>query len=120
MYELIVKGDFSASHFVRGHQGKCKNLHGHTWKVEIVVVADGLNEMGMVVDFSDIKGNIKEILAVLDHSHLNEVPPFDTINPTSENLAKYLFEEFTKKMPELKFKRVTVWESDKAGASYSL
>lgn len=118
MFELSVKGDFAASHVLKGHKGKCRNLHGHTWKVEAVVVGHKLNAMGMVMDFSVLKERLKMILERVDHTHLNNVPPFDRVNPTTENLAKYIFDEFSKECRPLKIRKVTVWESENASITY--
>lgn len=119
MYELSIKSDFAAAHFLRGYEGKCKNLHGHTWKVELVLEGRELDKAGMVVDFAVVKKQLKEFLEELDHAHLNDLPYFKEINPTTENLAKYIFDEFPKRYRPLKVKRVTVWESDQASVTYS-
>ena len=119
MYELSVKGDFCAAHFLRGYEGKCKTLHGHTWKVEATIENDKLDAVGMVADFALIKKNLKEFLEVLDHVHLNEFSYFKDINPTTENLAQYIFDEFPKKYGPFKLKKVTVWESDNASITYT-
>ena len=96
MYELSIKSDFAASHCLRGYEGKCKNLHGHTWAVEVVVQNKTLDKVGMVTDFMDIKKQLKEFLEELDHTHLNDHPFFKKHNPTTENLARYIFEQFSK------------------------
>lgn len=119
MYELSIKGDFAASHSLRGHEGKCKNLHGHTWKVEVVVTKGSLDQVGRIQDFSILKRQLRNFLGTIDHSHLNNLPPFDRINPTTENLAKYVYDGFSKVCKPLKLKRVTVWESENASVTYS-
>ena len=119
MYQLVVKGDFASSHSLRDYEGKCKNLHGHTWKVEVAICGKDLNKTGMLVDFKEIKGVLRTILAELDHQHLNDLVFFQTVNPTSENIAKFIFDKFSKEIPS-KVKRVTVWESENASATYSL
>ncbi len=118
MYELAIKGDFAASHRLTGYEGDCKNLHGHTWKVEAVVGSDRLDSVGMVLDFKMAKKKLKDVLAKLDHVHLNDLAVFGHINPTTENLAKYIFEEFSKECRPLPVKRVRVWESDTASVTY--
>lgn len=118
MYELSVKSDFAASHLLRGYEGKCKNLHGHTWKVEVVIQSPKLDRIGMVADFMKVKKELKELLEQLDHAHLNDLPQFKTQNPTTENLAKFIFNEFSKRYPSRRLKRVTVWESEAAGITF--
>ena len=118
MYELSIRGDFASAHSLRGYEGKCKNLHGHTWRVELTIESDRLDKIGMVADFAVLKKQLKGFLEDLDHVHLNELPYFREANPTTENLAKYIFEEFPKRYPAVKLKKVTVWESDQAGVTY--
>ncbi len=118
MFELKIKGDFAAAHFLRGYEGKCKSLHGHTWKVEVVMTGEGLDSVGMVADFAALKKRLRDFLERLDHVHLNDIPYFQEINPTTENLAKYIYEEFPKFSPGVAVKEVTVWESDHASATY--
>ncbi len=118
MYELTIKADFAASHRINGHAGKCKNLHGHTYKVEVVLRAAKLDGLGMVVDFADVKRGLRRILERLDHAHLNDIPPFDDVNPTAENIARHIYEEFSKTLKEASLVKVTVWESDSAGVTY--
>ena len=118
MFELSIKGDFSSAHYLRGYEGKCKTLHGHTWKVELVIEKGELDKLGMVVDFAVMKKQLKEFLDEIDHVHLNELPCFEDINPTTENLARYIFEEFPKRYRTVQLKKVTVWESDQAGITY--
>lgn len=118
MYELSIKSDFAASHSLPTYKGKCKRLHGHTWKVEAVFTSNSLDKFGMVVDFSAIKKQFKNFLEELDHAHLNDLPYFKKNNPTTEHLAWYIFRQFSKKCRPLKLKRVTVWESDTSGITY--
>ncbi len=118
MYELTVKSDFASSHSLRDYQGKCKNLHGHTWKVEVLFSGEKLNQAGMLIDFKEIKELLKSILDNLDHTHLNDIDYFQEINPTSENLAKYIFKEISMKTLSAHIKKVTVWESENASATY--
>lgn len=119
-YELIIKADFGAAHSLRQYKGKCERLHGHNWKLDIRVTADELNEDDMVLDFGDAKTAIANVLEAYDHYHLNEVPPFDTLNPTSENIARVLAERLQAELPEgVHVVAVTAWESDRCGATYS-
>jgi len=114
----IVK-NFSSAHFLIGHE-KCGRIHGHNWKVQVHVVAERLNEIDIAVDFHDLKKWTKEILEQLDHGFLNEIFPFTEINPSSENIARWIFESLKKKIntDHVRLSAVTVWESDSASATY--
>lgn len=123
MYELTVISGFSAAHRLRGYEGECEGLHGHNWKVEVTVAVPGLNEVGLAIDFKVLKGELERVLKGLDHSYLNEKPPFDRENPSSEGLARFIFDELSKglshhRVGELRVKMVRVWESETACASY--
>jgi len=120
MYELTVDATFSSAHNIRGYEGACEQLHGHNWKVEIVVATKKLDKLDMVVDFRTLKGHLKDILERLDHKYLNEIPPFDKENATAENIAKYIYKELKGKVDDrgVKLSRVRVWESEHASASY--
>lgn len=120
MYELKVVTQFAAAHRLNNFYGKCEALHGHNWKVEIFVSADSLDEAGLVLDFGKIKTHAKEILDEIDHTFLNELPAFQHQNPSSENLARYLFERLSAAINDQRVKvtRVAVWESDHTSAAY--
>ena len=121
MYYLTVEDWFSSAHQLREYQGKCENLHGHNWKVELEVSGEEVGSLGMLMDFGDLKRILKKIMDKLDHKFLNEIEPFDKINPTSELLAKYIAESAQKELPEeVGVFQVTVWESEKCRASYQL
>ena len=120
VYALTVRTSFSAAHRLREYDGNCERLHGHNWQVEVTVVSEVLDDQGIALDFRAIKSAVNDLLAGLDHRYLNEVSPFDRLNPSSENLARYLFEEMEKKVPPpARMARVTVWESEDARAEYS-
>jgi 6-pyruvoyltetrahydropterin/6-carboxytetrahydropterin synthase len=120
MFELQVRLTFDAAHHLREYKGKCENLHGHNWKVDIFVESDTLNKEGMAIDFHDIKKIASNILEELDHKYLNEHEYFKTVNPTSENIAKYIYDCLDKEFlnVEVKLKKVSVWETDTSCASY--
>ncbi|MDA8079750.1 MAG: 6-carboxytetrahydropterin synthase QueD [Nitrospiraceae bacterium] len=120
MYELTVEVGFAAAHQLRGYKGKCENLHGHNWRVQINVLAERLNEVDIAIDFHDLKRISGEIVAPLDHAFLNDVFPFTEKNPSSENIAKWIFDSLKKKInnDNLRVAAVTVWESETASASY--
>ena len=122
MYTLKVEGAFEAAHHINDYPGKCARLHGHNWVVEAVVKGRELDELGMLVDFKDIKQTLKDTLERFDHRYLNELAPFkDGVNPTAENLARIIFEELAGN--EI-FKRdsvlaaITVFESPKSSVTY--
>ncbi len=120
MYELKITSEFAAAHQLREHGGNCENLHGHNWKVEVSVIGKELQENGLLVDFKDIKEATREALEELDHRFLNELPFFRDRNPSSENIARHLFQVLSRRMdPEkVRISKVTAWESDTACATY--
>ena len=122
MFELVVGEHFDAAHFLRGYTGKCAKVHGHTWQVEIRVQGEKLNECGMLVDFAFLKEKLKKIIGTLDHSLINDLDYFTTINPTAENISVYIAHKFQEMMKDVSVKicSVTVWESPWAAAIYYL
>ncbi len=119
VYELTVAGSFAAAHRLRGYRGDCEKLHGHNWRVEVCLAAGRLDELGMVVDFREVKAALGEVLGRLDHGYLNEAPPFDERNPTTENLCRYIAEGLAGRLPaHVTVRRVTCWESEGCSASY--
>lgn len=120
MYKLRVKSEFSAAHNLREYRGKCEALHGHNWKVEAGLVARDVGRNGLAMDFHVIKKALKKILGELDHAYLNELPYFKKHNPTSENLARYIYEKLRIKLrtADCGLREVTVWESDNCSATY--
>lgn len=116
MYKIKVEGHFSSAHNLRGYKGKCESLHGHNWKVEAAVTSAELDSCGMVMDFKALKQELEEQLSELDHKYLNESPCFSEVNPTSENIARYLYLALKKKVPGLS--SVRVWESENSSATY--
>ena len=120
MYELMIETKFAAAHQLRNYNGKCERLHGHNWKVEVYVAAENLNDIGLAVDFKVLKDTTNELLMVLEHSFVNDVFPFTEINPSSENIAKWLYDGLSKKLNDgnLQVSTVRIWESDTASASY--
>lgn len=113
MYEVKIVSEFSGAHRLRHYKGKCEDLHGHNWKVEVAVEKDKLDKIGMVVDFRELKEKLKATLNTLDHKYLNDLPHFKDINPTSENIAKLIHDELG-----LGPIKVTIWETDRSAASY--
>ncbi len=120
MYKLAIHTSFAAAHCLINYQGDCENLHGHNWKVEVTVTAQELDKAGLGIDFKILKQETNTILRTLDHKYLNELPPFREISPSSENISRYLYEELSKRLNDgnVKVESITVWESDKAAATY--
>lgn len=119
MYELTVKGHFDAAHALHGYPGECRELHGHTWDVEVTVRGERLDEVGIVYDFKRLKSDLAAVLEPFDHAYLNDVAPFDTLNPTAENLARVVFEALVDRVgPEVEVAEVAVWESPIARIVY--
>lgn len=120
MYELTVVSRFAAAHQLRNYKGKCENLHGHNWKVEVTVRAKELNEIGLGLDFTEIKEALNHVLNQLDHSFLNDLSMFETDNPSSENISRWVCEHLSDRLDDgnVQVLRVTIWESEDACATY--
>ncbi len=120
MYRLMIEESFASAHQLRGYKGKCENIHGHNWKVQVFVEAEKLNNIDLAIDFHDLKAYAAEIVNTLDHAMLNEIEPFTEINPSSENIAKWIYESMQGKVDDdnVKVSAVSVWESDTASATY--
>jgi len=116
MYSLKVEGTFSSAHNLRGYKGKCEDLHGHNWRVVICVKSKDLDNIGMVLDFKYLKKELNVALEKMDHKYLNKLSYFKKVNPTSENIAKYIFNKLITRIPLLK--SVTVWENSTSAATY--
>lgn len=119
IYSLTVKNHFDAAHALVGYPGECRNLHGHTWDIEATVSGTQLDDVGIVYDFKALKTNLTTILDDYDHHYLNEVPPFDTINATAENLARVIYERLEALLPaHITLDEIAVWESPIAKLTY--
>jgi 6-pyruvoyltetrahydropterin/6-carboxytetrahydropterin synthase len=120
IYEVYVKTHFSAAHALRGYPGDCARTHGHNWIIEVYVRCRELDDIGIGIDFRDIKQTVEEVLEGLDHFNLNELDAFQDINPTSENIARFLYKEIGKKLNTgtVKVSKVMVSETPSAGAYY--
>lgn len=121
MYEVKVARQFAAAHQLRNFRGKCEELHGHNWRIEVILTGEELNNAGLLIDFREVKEVTDGILEELDHSFLNELPQFKDENPSSENIAAYIFEKLSNRLNnnQIKVTKVIAWESDFACASYS-
>ncbi|MDX1983850.1 MAG: 6-carboxytetrahydropterin synthase QueD [Bryobacteraceae bacterium] len=124
MFEVAVLETFASAHSLRNYKGKCENVHGHNYRVEVTFAGEELDDSGLLVDFVDIKRILRSSIAYLDHQFINEMPPFDVINPSAENMAKYFHDEMRKGMDEVAGKvpvhiqAVKVWETDTCIATY--
>lgn len=122
MFEIYVEGSFSAGHALRGYRGKCENPHGHNYKVRLTLVGPSLDQTGLLADFAVLKQSMRATMAMLDHKYLNDQDPFDQINPSAENLAKYFYDQAAGSFPaeenRPRLKHVTVWETDTTAATY--
>ncbi len=120
MYEVEIIDAFSAAHRLRDYNGKCEHLHGHNYRVHVVARAQTLSAGGMVVDFVHFKTILAQVLTKLDHTYLNDIPPFDEREPSAENIAAFLFSELDKQLGAMGplLYSVSVWESDKSRATF--
>ena len=121
MFEITIEETFAAGHALRNYRGKCENVHGHNYRCQVMVEGEQLDDIGLLVDFVELKRVVHSVLDRLDHTWLNEFPPFDVLNPSAENMAKYIYDEVTSGLGERKGVRigsVRLWETDTASATY--
>ncbi len=120
MFELDVIREFSSAHCLKGYCGNCSEKHGHNWSVQVFIRSEKLDEIGIAVDFKALKRELDALLGELDHKDLNSIPPFDKLNPTSENIAMYIYKRLSEKLNGngVKVYRVRVGENASSGASY--
>ena len=122
MFEVSVEETFSSGHALRGYKGKCENVHGHNYRVKVTLVGPQLDNIGLLVDFTELKRVLRGIVGVLDNQFLNDLEPFTTVNPSAENLAKYFYDEIQRQLIALPagagISEVTLWETDTASAQY--
>ena len=121
MFVLKIVTDFASAHSLRDYPGDCARLHGHNWQVEVSVCSQVLDDSGIAIDFREIKKQTKLVVKRLDHQYLNEIKPFDVINPTAENIAKYFFDEIALLITnkDVKVKEVMIWETPRSAVTYS-
>lgn len=117
MYELTVESQFDSAHNLRGYDGPCEALHGHTYRVQVSYAGNSLDDMGILVDFKRLKSALGEVISYLDHLYLNELPEFQQQNPTAENLARVIYEKMQDIIPG-EVTKTTVWETPTSSASY--
>ena len=122
-YEVMIERNFSSAHQLRGYKGKCENLHGHNYKVEIYARGEELNNIGLLIDFVDLKAAADEIVKYLDHRNINELPPFDEeLNPSAENLARYILEYLNVRVADERVQvyKVRCFETPTSVATYQI
>ena len=121
MFVLKIVTDFASAHSLRDYPGDCARLHGHNWQVEVSVCSQVLDHSGIAIDFPEIKKQTKLVGKRLDHQYLNEIKPFDVLNPTAENIAKYFFDEIALLITnkDVKVKEVMIWETPRSAVTYS-
>ena len=118
VWYLTVRGEFSAAHALRHYQGKCENMHGHNYGAELTVRGEKLSsDTELAMDFSEMKKIFREVLEQLDHHFLNEIPPFDVINPSSENLARYIWKQLDPRFAQSSVELYSVTVSEKTAQS---
>jgi len=121
MYQITVEQHFDAAHFLRGYQGKCEALHGHRFQVVAKIRASGVDDIGIAYDFAELKRYLGDTISRFDHTCLNDVLPFDKINPSSENIAATIYNELKLKLAgtPVSLSCIEVWESPQTGVAYS-
>jgi 6-pyruvoyltetrahydropterin/6-carboxytetrahydropterin synthase len=123
MYEVTVEADFSSGHYLRNYKGKCENPHGHNYKVRVTLAGTELDEAGLLLDFKLLKQVLRPVIERIDHQMLNDIEPFIVLNPSAENLAKFLYDETNLHLSDVTAGRVrvkdcTIWETDTTTATY--
>jgi 6-pyruvoyltetrahydropterin/6-carboxytetrahydropterin synthase len=124
MFEVSVEQTFAAGHSLREYKGKCENVHGHNYRVRVTVSGAELNRIGLLVDFVDLKRQVRAIVDRLDHQFINDLEPFTVLNPSAENLAKYFYDELMKGFPgengtaPIRISEVKIWETDTSTATH--
>jgi 6-pyruvoyltetrahydropterin/6-carboxytetrahydropterin synthase len=122
MFEVAVEQGFASAHALRNYKGRCENTHGHNWRVEVVIEGERLDDTGMLVDFIDVKNLMARIIDPIDHQFLNEIPPFDVVNPSAENIAEYFYQKMREGLTDtpvaVRISAVKVWETDIQSATY--
>lgn len=119
MYTLSVEKTISTAHQLRNYEGPCARIHGHNWKIRLEVQSATVDEVGIAIDFAVLDEKLWQVIGPFDHQMINSVPPFDNINPTAENLVKYIYDQLRNKLTEkVSLKKVSIWETDEYTVSY--
>jgi len=121
MFEVTIEETFAAGHALRNYRGKCENVHGHNYRCQVTLEGTELDEIGLLVDFVELKRVVHGVLDRLDHQWLNEFPPFDVLNPSAENMARYVYQQVAEGLKlrnGVRIALVKLWETDTAYATY--
>jgi 6-pyruvoyltetrahydropterin/6-carboxytetrahydropterin synthase len=121
MFEVTIEETFAAGHALRNYRGKCENVHGHNYRCQVTVEGAELDSIGLLVDFVELKKTVHAVLDRLDHQWLNDFPPFNVLNPSAENMARYIYEQVVeglKPREGVRVAAVKLWETDTASAVY--
>lgn len=121
MFEVTIEQTFAAGHALRNYRGKCENVHGHNYRCQVTMAGDQLDHVGLLIDFVELKRSVQSVIERLDHQWLNDYAPFDVINPSAENMAKYIYDEVLKVLspaPGVRLDSVRLWETDTSWATY--
>src|SRR5437016_6199367 len=121
MFQVSVEETFSAGHALRGYRGKCENPHGHNYRVRLNIQGESLDSIGLLFDFAHVKRILRELIDGVDHKFLNDQPPFNEVNPSAENIAKFFYDGASRQMPQVpsspRITSITVWETDETSAT---
>ncbi|MBD3223602.1 MAG: 6-carboxytetrahydropterin synthase QueD [Caldithrix sp.] len=120
MYTLSIETSIAGAHYLNDYQGACARLHGHNWKIKVEVSSGILDDIGMVIDFKDLKDIADSVIMPFDHQTFNDISPFDQMNPTAENLARYFFREIGRRLPQhVHMSKIYLWETEKYLVEYT-
>ena len=121
MFEVTIEQTFSAGHALRNYRGKCENVHGHNYRCQLTLAGEQLDQTGLLMDFVELKRALLSVIDRLDHQWLNDFPPFDVLNPSAENIAKYIYDEVHQGIhaaADVRIQSVKLWETDTSSATY--
>lgn len=122
MFEIAVEQSFASAHALRNYKGRCENVHGHNWKVRVTIEGERLDATGLLIDFLDVKHNMAQVIDRIDHQFLNEIAPFDVVNPSAENIAEYFYQQLSPTLGSapvpVRIREIKVWETEIQSATY--
>jgi len=121
MFEVTIEQTFAAGHALRNYHGKCENVHGHNYRCQLTLAGEQLDGTGLLMDFVELKRVLLSVIDRLDHQWLNDYPPFDVLNPSAENIAKYIYDEVRQGIrtdADVRIESVKLWETDTSSATY--
>ena len=121
MFEVSIEHTFAAGHALRNYKGKCENVHGHNYRCQVTMEGDDLDHVGLLIDFVELKKAVGSVIDRMDHQWLNDFPPFDVLNPSAENMAKYVYDQVSdglKPRDGVRVQAVKLWETDTSSATF--